>query len=189
MDNMMKQKCLSAIIQESERMVRIINNMLTWEQIKKKELLLSCTMVNFSLILKESSKNCLERIDEHNFHVDIEDNLTFPGDSDMLKDIMENIMGDLLTFTEEGGKVELRAWKKDENHINLVVSNTIFLLPPSLVKAIFKRKKPSLTDIDIDKGRALNFIVTRTLIELQGGTVTLEAIAPRGYKFTIEFTI
>lgn len=188
-DTIIKEKCLSSIIQESERMGRIINNMLTWEQIKKKKLLLSFTMVNFSMLLKEISVNCLERIDKDNFHVDIEDNLNFSCDSDRLKDIIENIMGDLLLFTEEGGQVELRAWKKDEHHINLVLSNTIFLLDLSLVKAIFKRKKPSLNNINTDKGRALSFIVVRTLVELQGGTVTVEPFASRGYKFSIEFTI
>lgn len=189
LDSMLKEKCLSSIIQESERMGRIINNMLTWEKIKKKKLLLSFTMVNFSLLLKEISVNCLDRIERQNFHVHIEDNLKISGDSDRLKDMIENIMGDLLLFTEEGGQVDMRAWKEDEHHINLVMSNTIFLLDPSIVKAIFKRKKPSLDTIDTDKGRALSFIVVRSLVELHGGTIKLEPLASRGYKFSIEFTM
>ncbi len=188
-DTVIKEKCYSSIIQESERMVRIINNILTWEQIKKKTLLLSFTRVNFSHLLKEISVNCVDRIDKKNFYVDIEDNLHLSGDYDRLKDIIENIICDILLFTEEGGQVDLRAWKKDEYCINLVISNTIFLLAPSIIKAIFKRKKPSLDNIDIDKGRALSFIVVRTLVELHGGTVKLEPLASRGYKFFIEFTM
>ena len=114
-----KEKCYSSIIHESERMVRIINNILTWEQIKKKKLLLSFTRVKFSQLVKEISVNCFDRIDRENFYVDIEDDLTFSGDYDRLTDIIENIMGDLLLFTEEGGQVEMRAWKKDEHHITL----------------------------------------------------------------------
>jgi len=188
-DSMIKEKCYGSIIQESERMVRIINNMLTWEQIKQKKLLLSSTTVNFSHLVKEISTNYLERIDRKNLYINIEDNMRFFGDYDRIKEIIENIMGDLLLFTEEGGQVDLRAWKEDEHHINLVMSNTIFLLDPSIVKAIFKGKKPSLDTIDTDKGRALSFIVVRSLVELHGGTIKLEPLASRGYKFSIEFTM
>ncbi|MEQ8221623.1 MAG: HAMP domain-containing sensor histidine kinase [Candidatus Eremiobacterota bacterium] len=188
-DSMIKEKCYGSIIQESERMVRIINNMLTWEQIKQKKLLLSSTTVNFSHLVKEISINCLERIDRKNLYINIEDNMSFSGDYDRIKDIIENIMGDLLLFTEEGGQVDLIAWKEDEHHIKLVMSNTIFLLDPFIVKAIFKRKKPSLDTIDTDKGRALSFIVVRSLVELHGGTIKLEPLASRGYKFSLEFNI
>jgi signal transduction histidine kinase len=68
-DSMIKEKCYGSIIQESERMVRIINNMLTWEQIKQKKLLLSSTTVNFSHLVKEISTNYLERIDRKNLYI------------------------------------------------------------------------------------------------------------------------
>jgi hypothetical protein len=50
-------------------------------------------------------------------------------------------MGDLLLFTEEGGQVDLRAWKEVEHHINLSHVQYDFFLGPFHCKSYILKEK------------------------------------------------
>ncbi|OQA17195.1 MAG: Phosphate regulon sensor protein PhoR [bacterium ADurb.Bin363] len=185
-----REKCLKTIIQQSERMHRLINNMITWHQIKMKIIKIYITQVNISLLIKDILKNFLNKINKDHIKltIHIEDDITFSGDEERLREIIENLLENSIKHIDEGLKIEVRAEKINKNHFNLTISNTGFILDEMIKESILNKNYPLLSGIKIDKSTALSLAISRSLVELLGGKIHFEPINPKGSKFIIEFT-
>ena len=111
------------------------------------------------------------------------------GDSHRLWQILTNLAGNAVKFTEEGQvKISARSLGReiDPCPVELVVSDTGIGIPPAAQSTIFEAF--SQADGSTTRrygGTGLGLAITRKLVDLMGGEIQLESVEGQGSTFTI----
>lgn len=190
-----QRRYLDIIKSSSETLMSLINDILDFSKIDAGKLELS--PVSFSLrdeipkslqalALKASGKN-LE------FIFRIEKNLPdlFIGDVLRLQQIITNLAGNAIKFTEAGEvqlEIKLKSIAQDEAVLHFIVSDTGIGIPPDKLPAIFE----VFTQADSSTSRkyggtGLGLAITKRLVEMMGGNIQVESKEGEGSRF--HFTI
>jgi CheY-like chemotaxis protein/anti-sigma regulatory factor (Ser/Thr protein kinase) len=108
-----------------------------------------------------------------------------------LRQILVNLVGNAIKFTDQGG-VELRiSWEKQpDNRVTLIVEiqDTGVGIPRDKLDAIFKPFVQSGADRDKEKqGTGLGLAIVKRLTETLGGTVTVASVLGQGSVFHLRF--
>ena len=107
------------------------------------------------------------------------------GDPDRLRQVVENIVGNAIKFTPQGGSVNVRLVR--DGDVSLIVSDTGRGIEPEALPQIFERFRQSdSTSTRARAGLGLGLAIVRHLVELHGGRVRAESAGPdQGATFTI----
>ena len=111
----------------------------------------------------------------------------WPGDERKFKQVLLNLLTNAVKFTSPGGAVELRA-KAENDWLVVSVRDTGIGISPDDRAAIFKEFH-QLRTVGVAKheGTGLGLALSRRLVELHCGTLTVESIPGRGSTFTARF--
>jgi PAS domain S-box-containing protein len=106
------------------------------------------------------------------------------GDSQRMKQILVNLISNAIKFTEAGG-VTVRIYKLDTNQWRMQVADTGPGIPESSLQAVFEpfKQLPEANRI-LRKGYGLGLSITKQLVKLMGGDITVESQLGRGTTFT-----
>ncbi len=116
------------------------------------------------------------------------------GDPLRLRQVMINLVGNAMKFTEKGGvTVEVQARENKHERqmdITLAVSDTGIGIPLNKLETIFG--KFSQADTSITRkygGTGLGLSITKTLVDLMGGKISVSSNPGEGSCFTIELSL
>lgn len=110
---------------------------------------------------------------------------TLSGDPQRLHQILANLVGNAIKFTEQGG-VHLRVYLPDKTHWALEVSDTGPGIPKEARKYIFDAfRQVDSSDTRKHSGVGLGLSIVKQLTTLMGGKITLESEVGRGSTFTV----
>jgi signal transduction histidine kinase/CheY-like chemotaxis protein len=110
-----------------------------------------------------------------------------------LRQILINLVGNAVKFTDQGG-VEVRiAWEKEEtsSHVTLVieVQDTGVGIPKDKLDKIFKPFVQAGAHREKEKqGTGLGLSIVKRLTEIMGGTVTVASVLGQGSAFHLRFS-
>ena len=110
-------------------------------------------------------------------HVAVDDGLDpVPADPDRLQQIVWNLLSNAIKFTPEGGRIDVRARRAGEARIELAVSDNGVGIPADFLPFVFDRFRQA--DAGTRRrygGLGLGLAIVRHLVELHGGTVSVES--------------
>ena len=190
-----QRRSLEIIESSSETLLFIINDILDFSKIEAGKLELSPTAFSMrdeipkglqALGLKASEKN-LE------FIFRLQQNVPdlFIGDVQRLQQIITNLAGNAIKFTEKGEvilRVQLQSLLNDEATLHFTVSDSGIGIPAGKLSAVFEE----FTQADNSTSRrfggtGLGLAISKKLVELMGGTIWAESTEGEGSSF--HFTI
>jgi signal transduction histidine kinase/ActR/RegA family two-component response regulator len=116
------------------------------------------------------------------------------GDSTRIRQILVNLIGNAIKFTEEGS-IEIKAGLAPESspdgqcRVRVRVSDTGIGIPPDKLDRIFQ----SFGQVDASTSRrfggtGLGLVICRRLVEMMGGAIAVESRAGEGSVFEFDFT-
>jgi signal transduction histidine kinase len=154
--------------------------------------------VSLRELIEESYLDFYPFIEKRNQKLIIDASRILPAitaDRNKLRDAIENLIGNAIKFTPDGGTVTVRAYKKDES-IVIEVKDQGPGIPPNDIPYIFEPffstqdvLRHSSGEADYQKrGIGLGLTVTRHFILLHGGKVDVVS-GPGGSTFVIELPI
>ncbi len=107
------------------------------------------------------------------------------GDADQLYQILINLVGNAIKFTEQGS-VQIRIYQFDEAHWALQVSDTGPGIPAEAQAYIFDPfRQVDGTVTRKHKGSGLGLSIVRQLVTMMAGEITLKSHVDQGSTFTI----
>lgn len=179
---------LDAIASETDRMARLVDNLLLLAQSDSGNLPLVRSEVDLDTLLLEVYKEA--RIlagDRLTVTLGEIDQVRLVGDRDRLKQIMLNLTTNALKFTPDGGRVTL-SLARINHWARLTVSDTGIGIPPAELKKVFER----FYRVDKARSRALGgsglgLSIAQRLATMHGGRieVTSEGIPGKGTTFSV----
>lgn len=107
------------------------------------------------------------------------------ADERRLKQVLLNLMRNAINFTPQGGKIRFSAIRTDE-YVQISVSDTGEGISPEDQQRIFEPFERSNTQNGKgQRGAGLGLTLVKTIIEMQGGHVTLQSAPGKGTTVTI----
>jgi signal transduction histidine kinase/DNA-binding NarL/FixJ family response regulator len=107
------------------------------------------------------------------------------GDPDRFRQILTNLIGNAIKFTESGGQVMIGAEAHPET-IVVVVTDTGVGIPDRHRDKIFQEfYQVDQTLVRRQGGTGLGLAIARRLARLMGGDITVESVVSRGSRFSI----
>ncbi|MBK8616959.1 MAG: PAS domain-containing protein [Anaerolineales bacterium] len=110
---------------------------------------------------------------------------TFIGDEQRLRQVLTNLIGNAIKFTDQG-EVRLNFFKPDPEHWVMQVGDTGIGIPEDARAYIFDPFRQVDASLASDHGgTGLGLSIARQLVELMGGQITLESEVGQGSTFTV----
>jgi len=187
-----QEQSVKAIKRAGKNLMVIINDILDFSKIEADKMVFE--EVEFSLsktiktVIELLSTIAVEKKVKLLFEIDPEINDFLVGDPTRLSQILINLVGNALKFTEKG-YVELSVSQKEESVsdtlINFTVIDTGIGIPENKIDSIFESFNQASNETTRKfGGTGLGLTITRKLIELLGGTITLKSEVAKGSEFS-----
>lgn len=110
------------------------------------------------------------------------------ADSERIKQILVNLIGNGIKYTETGSVTISTEIKKDK--LRIKVADTGLGISPEAQKNLFQKFYRVRTDkTEGIQGTGLGLWITKQIVELMGGKIYLESIEGKGSQFTVELTL
>ncbi|CAI3419101.1 cell wall metabolism sensor histidine kinase WalK [Enterococcus cecorum] len=189
-DQEMAPRFLKITLDETDRMIRMINDLLDLSRMDNDNLKLNIEMVNFN----ELVNFVLDRFDviiansEKKYRIVREFTqrpLFVEVDTDRMIQVIDNIMNNAIKYSPDGGKISVRLM---ETHNNVILSITDqgLGIPKKDISRIFERF------YRVDKARArkqggtgLGLAISKEVVKALGGTIWATSIENYGSTFYI----
>jgi two-component system, sensor histidine kinase ChiS len=183
------RKNLSMIVSSARRLTALINDILDFSKLRHRDIQIRKQAVDIKGLARTVLSVCEPMTRGRPLVLEnrIPDHLpAVMGDEDRLQQILFNLVGNAIKFTPKG-KVRILAAEKGD-FIPISVQDTGIGIPEDKLEAIFHSFEQA--DASASRrfgGTGLGLAVTRKLVELHGGTVTVASKEGKGSIFV--FTI
>lgn len=183
---------VDTILSNGKHLLSLINDILDLARIESGKIEITQSTFNPKTLIEEVSKMLCSLANEKQLElkVDFEDNLpeTVICDVGHLRQCIINLVGNAIKFTHKG-YVRIHAGAQQDHHgthLHLEVSDTGIGIEPEKLNAVFD----SFCQADNSStreycGTGLGLTITKQIVELLGGYITLESKPNEGSTFTI----
>jgi signal transduction histidine kinase len=182
---------LALIVSSSKRLFSLVNDLQDFSRLKHKDLVLQKKPVNIPQAIEVVLALYQPLIKGKKLILlcEIENDLPpADGDENRIQQILHNLIGNAIKFTE-AGRISVAASIR-ETLINITVADTGIGIPPDRIEDIFKSYE-QLNESTSGKfaGTGLGLSITKHLVELHGGTIRVESEPGRGSQFTFTLPV
>ncbi len=184
-----QRETMDRVMANTKRMLGLVNNLLDQAQIESGKLVLEIASFSPGDLLKEvqTAVGVLAEAKQLTFETNVEADVpaTVSGDARRLNQILINLVGNAVKFTEEGA-VRVRAFRYDDTHWALSVSDTGPGIPDEAQKFIFEPFRQ--VDDPITRrhtGSGLGLSIVEQLTTLMGGKIEVASEIGAGSTFSV----
>ncbi|MCL4363691.1 ATP-binding protein [Patescibacteria group bacterium] len=172
----------------TNRLLKLVEDMLTISRIEGKRLVLEKGKVNLNQLLKEVFNEVKVNGEQRKVHMELElDGKIFMtlGDKEKLREVVQNILGNAIKFTPSDGKIIIGLIDKDEEvAINIFNSGT-YISPEDKKKLFEKFRRLKESEEQQVQGTGLGLYITKQIIEMHKGRIDVESEQNKGTSFII----
>ncbi|EHB5351370.1 cell wall metabolism sensor histidine kinase WalK [Listeria monocytogenes] len=188
-DEMLLKKFLTIIKEESDRLHRLIMDILALSRIEQNPVPENVELVEVDEVIEQSARTIFEMATEKNIQVIIPEktipSVTIETDRDKLQQILINLLSNAINYTPVDGKVEVRLIEQEAEVIIEVTDNGIGI-PAKDIDRVFERF------YRVDKARSrhsggtgLGLSIVKHLVENCGGRIEVESQEEVGSTFRV----
>lgn len=183
------KKYLTIAYNSTERLIHLVQNMLTISRIEGKRLELNITKVNLNLLIKELYDEL--KIQAQQKQIDFAFNsvpydVIINGDKERLSEVVQNIVGNALKFTPAKGKVTIFIRDKIDT-VEVSVSDTGPDISKENQLRLFQKfgqiEKAPFVKSDQASGTGLGLYITKQILALHNGKIWIESEPGKGVVF------
>lgn len=181
-----QQRFVGHILQDARHLLELINEVLDISKIESGRLELKRESFNFS----QCAEEVLAGIRHHaaTKNITLENQNTFEGslyaDRLRIKEILYNLLNNAVKFTPEGGRVWIEA-ARDGDDLHISVCDTGIGIPEKEQPSIFEKFYQVSNSGGVREGTGLGLPITKHLVELHGGTISVASQPGKGSSFRL----
>nr|WP_239565533.1 ATP-binding protein [Brevibacillus fulvus] len=178
---------LQIIYEESERLNRMIHEILDLSKIEQKRITLSLERHNVGDLIGNTISVLQEQLlrKQLSLQVEIEEEIWLTTDKDCFHQILLNLVSNAIAYTPEGGSITIGA-KRAKNMLAIQVADSGIGIPEKDIPRIFERF------YRVDKARSrdsggtgLGLAIVKHLVENLGGDIQVNSREGVGTTFTV----
>ena len=187
--------CLRKIDHASQHLLSLINDILDMNKIEHAKLALSITRVSLPDLVEQLFAMLEPQAQAAGLHFVLHSasirHSYFYGDALRINQILINLLGNAIKFTPEGGQVDFQVEEvpplrpKGRCRYRFTVRDTGIGMPEPFLQHLFEPFTRGRWSAHVE-GSGLGLSITKGLIDLMGGTISVESQVRRGSVFRVE---
>lgn len=182
---------LQRVINNAERLLKLINGVLDMAKIEGGGMELDLTQIKLSRLVDEALSAVVPLLEKNaiQLRVDVDDGESLPvADPEKLLHILINLLSNAIKFAPHG-EVEVQAYHRPEE-IFISVTDTGIGIPVEQQRSIFDPfKQVDSSTTRSFQGSGLGLSISRQLCELMGGSIRVESELGKGARFIVELPL
>jgi Na+/proline symporter/nitrogen-specific signal transduction histidine kinase len=188
------EKFTGIIIKESDRLIRLISQVLDYEKIESAQITWSVTSLNLEEIIQDAVTSTRQLIDDKNikFNLDLEPRVpTVAGDRDRLVQVIVNLISNAVKFCEaDRGNITVRLRAKNHHLLVQVEDNGIGIKPENLNRVFEPFHQVKNPTRGRPMGTGIGLTITKRIIDFHHGRIWAESTPGQGatFSFTLPIT-
>lgn len=178
------QQVLNIAITNSERLNRLVNDILDLERMKSGKIAMQPVKCNIADLLIQATEAMQAMAERAQINLITEPVIAdILADPDRILQTLINLLSNAIKFSEAGGSVWLRA-KLQTNYIQIEVQDEGRGIPANKLQTIFERfQQVDVSDSRKKGGTGLGLAICRNIIEQHHGKIGVESILGQGSTF------
>lgn len=189
-----QQHAASIIHSESERMERMVEELLDLARIESGQIQLKKERLDLGQMLRTVHQNFLPRAQEHNIHLttDLQPVPPISGDHDRLMQVFTNLADNALTHTPPHGRVHIELKSYGSKAIEAIIKDTGKGIEPEELSRIFERFYQVEKSRARANGRAssgLGLAIVYELVNLHQGRIMAQSEVGQGSQFIVRLPV
>lgn len=184
-----KQQYLNIIENESDHILRLINDLFDLSKMEEGQISLQLEAINIIEILEASILKVELELEQKGLKLvtDMDrDDLIIYADGNRLEQIFINLLVNAIQYTGEGS-IYINAWG-DKDNVHVAIEDTGIGIPEEELPLIFERfhrvEKSRSRDFG---GTGLGLAIVKNLVEVQNGTIIVSSKRNKGTRFELSF--
>jgi len=187
-------KEVNTIYQSSQHLLQIVNEVLDYSRIISGKFSLQQQPFNMQLLLEEVGDIIRAKTDAKNIAFQIVTEKTYPsyiGDAFRLKQILLNLLGNAVKFTQQGSIALIVSTKEfsARTAFTFNIKDTgIGISEEDQQRIFYQFEQGNTSYLQNHEGTGLGLSIVRSLVEMQKGTLTLQSEIGKGSQFTVSLS-
>ena len=187
-----RAQCLNVINQETRRLERVVNDMLSVAEIEAGTIELRKDDVRLEALFEEMQAECSAQAKEKGTALEFNLPPKLPvikGDRDKLTLALHNILNNAIKYTPQGGRITVNVDVENDEVTVDIIDNGIGISEEDMVR-IFARfgraNDPRVAEII---GSGLGLSLAREIVRLHGGEIRVESQLDKGSTFSVRLPV
>ncbi|WP_405031155.1 ATP-binding protein [Paenibacillus hexagrammi] len=182
---------ISVTRSETERMIRLVTDLLHLSRLDSKQSLIHKKMTQVSDMLDEVADRFSFQLRQRKIriHIQVDPDVTsLLIDRDKIDQVLDNLVSNAIKYTGDEGAIQLSARRSNKNDLEITVQDNGIGIPKKDLARIFERF------YRVDKARSRNMggtglglSIAREIVKAHGGTIHLDSELGQGTK--VMFTL
>ncbi len=183
-----RELCLTAIRQESERMSRLVNDLLLLAEADIEEQSVHLQLIDLDDVIREVYHSSLVLSgDKVTVVLEHADPVSVCADPDRIKQLLLNLLDNAVKFTPKGGTVSL-SLRAERSVARIEVSDSGVGIPPEEQDAIFQRFY-RVEEARSKRGSGLGLAICSWIVSVHSGSIEVRSEPGKGSTFTVRLPI
>jgi signal transduction histidine kinase len=188
-DEQTRKECYNVLISETQRLARLVEDILSISQMEVGTARFDVGDVDLLRLLRQMVQDNLGAADEKRIDLTLSLPPKVPkirGDKQRLCVLLNNLIGNAIKYTREGGKVQV-ALEVAENCVRIGVTDTGIGIAPADQAHVFEKFYRAADDaVQAITGTGLGLALAQEVARLHGGEIHLQSELGQGSTFTVE---
>jgi CheY-like chemotaxis protein len=178
---------IRSIMTSGQHLLGLINDILDLSKIEAGRVELKPEWFDAAALIEEAVASIRPLADSRQLQLSVETApaLNLRADRLRVREILSNLLSNAIKFTPEGGRIVV-AGASEDGLVMLAVEDTGIGIPAEEHASIFdKFHQVGNTTKGVREGTGLGLAITKRLVQMHGGTITVESEPGRGSRFTV----
>ncbi len=188
-----RDEYLDTIVNESERLTRLLNNVLDFSQIEQGRKAYRFEMRSLTEILNIAARAMAYPLEQHGFALKLQVDDSLPPvrvDSDALQQAILNLLTNAMKYSGDGREIDLRLTAGGAGDAVISVADRGPGIPAHERHRIFEKfYRVPTAEISRIPGTGLGLTLVDHIVKAHGGTVRLESAPGQGSTFSIHLPL
>ncbi len=185
------KQILQVAIRNSERLIRLVNDILDLERMKSGKIAIKLKRCNLQPLMIQAAETMQAMAEKAQVQLILEEpsDLCLYLDSDRMLQTLINLLSNGIKFTQPGGKVSLKA-SVQQDLCQIIIQDTGRGIPEDKLESVFERfQQVDASDSRSKGGTGLGLAICRHIIEGHNGKIWVESRLGQGSSFYISLPL
>ena len=184
------KRMISIAVESSERLMRLINDLLDVERIESGRRTLNLSSTPMNALLADAVTVMQPIADVRSVEIEFDaPPETVLVDRDRILQVLTNLIQNAIKFSDPGSAIHLLG-EKDSSHMTVTIRDEGHGIPASHIDAIFEPfHQVDISDSGPSSGSGLGLAICKEIVEAHGGTIWAERGIEQGAVFRFRIPI
>jgi signal transduction histidine kinase len=183
---------LDTIVNESERLTRLLNNVLDFSKIEEGRKSYRCEPASLADVVRTAARAMAYPLEQHGFVLRVEIDGSLPQvnvDADALEQAILNLLTNAMKYSGSGRRIDLRLARDGRQAIISVRDEGIGIAPADQARIFEKYYRISTPENQRIPGTGLGLTLVEHIVKAHDGSVQVESVPGRGSVFEIRLPL